>query len=171
MKALAKVGLVVAGYVAAFVVALALVSAYVASTSGPDRQTYAGMYDFGDSLLLLALFGVAAILPTGAALYFLRPNARFWRALTFGAPAIAATGLGALIDYIVARMPEAGPLLQSWSAFAVLRILVAPMLAVAFLLACLFAPSRSARIALAAATLVEAVVFTGFLLPILHAPR
>ena len=40
MRAPAKVGLVAAGYVGAFLVASAVVAIYIASTSGPDRQTY-----------------------------------------------------------------------------------------------------------------------------------
>ena len=66
-----KVGLVAAGYVVALLIASAGVALYVASTSGPDRKTYGGMYAFGDSLLFLAVFALAAAPATGAALYFL----------------------------------------------------------------------------------------------------
>src|SRR5262249_5052254 len=70
MRPLAKVGLVGAGYVGAFAIASAVVTAYVASTSRPDRQNYGAMVDFGDSLLFLAVLGVAAVVPTGTALFF-----------------------------------------------------------------------------------------------------
>lgn len=44
MRAPAKLGLVAAGYVAAFVVAAASVAMNVAWTAGPDRQASSGMY-------------------------------------------------------------------------------------------------------------------------------
>jgi len=60
-KPAAKLGIVAAGYVVALAIAALVTSVYVASTSGPDRQTYGGMYAFGDSVLFLGVFGVAAI--------------------------------------------------------------------------------------------------------------
>jgi len=53
--------------VGAFLAAFA-VSIYVALTDSPDRQTSSGMYAFGDSLLFLAVFGLAA--ETAAFAYF-----------------------------------------------------------------------------------------------------
>ena len=161
MKTRAKIALVVAGYVGALLVASAIVAVYVAATSGPDRQAYSGMYAFGDSLLFLAVFGVAAVPATGSALFFLRPYPSFWRVLSVVAPAIAATGLAAFVVYFAAQTAGAGSLLHSWSGLAVLRILVAPLLALAFLLSGLFASSRSSRIALFVAALIEAAVFAG----------
>lgn len=131
MKTRAKIALVVAGYVGALLVACAIVVVYVAATSGPDRQAYSGMYAFGDSLLFLAVFGVAAVPATGSALFFLRPYPSFWRVLSVVAPAIAATGLAAFVVYFAAQTAGAGSLLHSWSGLAVLRILVAPLLALA----------------------------------------
>jgi hypothetical protein len=54
------------------------------------------------------------------------------------------------------------PLLGAWSVFSVLRILIAPLLAIGFGLATVFAPSRSPRLALLAATVTEAVMFGGW---------
>jgi hypothetical protein len=159
MRPPVKVGLVVAGYIVAFLIASAVVGIYVASTSGPDRQGYGGMYAFGDSLLFLAVFGVAAVPPTGAALFFPRSYRSFWLALSVAALVIAATGLAAFIDYVAARTAEADSILHAWSALAVLRILVAPLFALAFFLSVLFAPNRSSRIALLVATVIEAAVF------------
>jgi hypothetical protein len=79
--------------------------------------------------------------------------------LSVAALVIAATGLTAFIEYLAAQTPDAGPGHQSWSAVAVLRILVAPLFAGAFFLSGLFAPSRSSRIALFVATLIETGVF------------
>jgi hypothetical protein len=159
VRASVKVGLVAIGYAGAVLVASAIVAIYVASTSGPDRQTYGVMYDFGDTLLFLAVFGVAAVPPTGAVLFFVRSYRPFWRALSVAALAIAATGLAAFVGYLAAQTSDAGSSLQSWSAVAVLRILVAPLFALAFFLSGLFAPNRSGRIALFVATVIEAGVF------------
>src|SRR5215468_8072507 len=93
MRAAAKVGLVAAGYVGALVIASVVVVVYVASTSGPDRQTSAAMYDFGDSLLFLAVFVAAALPATAAALFFLRPHRSFWLALCVVVPVVVAGGL------------------------------------------------------------------------------
>jgi hypothetical protein len=159
MRPLARVGLVLGGYVVAFVVASALVAVYVAATSGPDRQASSGMYGFGDDLLFLAVFGIAAVPASGAALFFLKPYRSFWLALSVAALGIVATGLAAVIGYVAARTADAPPLLQTWSALAVLRILVAPLFALSFLLGGLLAPNRSSRFALLLATVVEAAVF------------
>ena len=164
MRAAAKFGLVVAGYVAAFLVAATGVAINVAWTAGPDRQASSGMAAFGDSLLFLALFGLAAVLPTAAGLFFLRPYHLFWQVLAIAAVVIAATGLASLGVSVAARAAPAGPIIHSWSAFAVLRILVAPMIALAFLVSGVFAPRRPARIALLAATVSEAIVFASWLI-------
>src|SRR5882724_11785698 len=93
-----KVASVLGGYVVAFLIASAGVAIYVAATNGADRQTYGAMYDFGDSLLFLAVFGVAAVVPGGAALFFLRPYRGFWRALSVAALVIATTAVAAFIN-------------------------------------------------------------------------
>ena len=116
-----KIGVVAAGYVVAVAVAFAVVSVYVAATSGPDRQTYAAMYDFGDMLLWLAVFGVAALPATGAALFFLRPYSLFWRASSTGARVLAATAVVTLFACVAPGM------FGSWSALAPLRVFLAPL--------------------------------------------
>ena len=148
-----------AGYVAALAVASLVVRVYIAATSGPDRQTYGGMYAFGDSLLFLGVAGVAAIPATGAALFFLRAHRGFWRILSIGGLATAATAILASGLFLATRS-AAGHGALEWSAMLTpLRILAAPMLALFFLLAGLFAPTRAARICLASAAAIEAVAF------------
>jgi len=78
LPSLAKVGLVVGGYVVAIIVAFGVVSIYISQTSGPDRDTYAGMYAFGDCLLFLAVFGLASIVPTALTLLLLTRSTLFW---------------------------------------------------------------------------------------------
>jgi hypothetical protein len=170
MRAAAKVGLVAGGYLGAVLVAVAVVAVYVAYTSGPDRDVSSGMYAFGDSLLFLAVFGLAAVPATGAALFFLRANRTFWRVLSIAALAIAATSLAALVEYVAAQGADRGSVHHSWSALAVLRILVAPLFALAFFLSCVFSPDRVPRIALLVASLVEATVFASVALLMFHPP-
>jgi hypothetical protein len=59
MRPVAKASLVALGYVAALAVTLLVAGIHLAETSGADRQ--GGMSAFGDSLMLLAVFGLAAV--------------------------------------------------------------------------------------------------------------
>jgi hypothetical protein len=93
IKALVKFGVVLAGYVAAVLVASAAVAVRVANTSGPDADASAGMYAFGDGLLFIAVFSAVGLFPTGLALWFLRPYRWCWVVLSIGAVTITATAL------------------------------------------------------------------------------
>jgi hypothetical protein len=82
LRPAAKVGVVVGGYVLAFIAATVAVWIQVATATAPastttvDPQASAGMGAFGDVLLFLAVFVLASIPPTAAAALFL---ARWWR--------------------------------------------------------------------------------------------
>lgn len=115
------------------------------------------MYAFGDAVLFVAVFGVAALVPTAAALFFLRPYRLFWSGLSALGVTAAVTGIAAVILFAVGRHAAPSPL-ATWAAFAVLGILVAPVLALTFLVCAIFAPHRSARLALLAATVMEGAV-------------
>jgi len=52
-------------------------------TSGPDALASSGMYAFGDLVIGLAVFSVAALVPVALGLYWLRPVAGFWSVLTW----------------------------------------------------------------------------------------
>jgi len=71
MSRLAKLGLVIGGYVAACLIASGVVYVWVLFTQGPIAQASSGMYAFGDLLLFIVIFGVLALIPTGLAVYFL----------------------------------------------------------------------------------------------------
>jgi hypothetical protein len=123
MKALVKVGTVLAGYVAAVLVANAAVAVRFAHTCGTDAQASAGMYAFGDGLLFVAVFSAVALIPTGLALYFLRPCRWFWVAHSITAIAIAATALLAAALCVLERLmaiPHES-VLAVFAALAVLR--------------------------------------------------
>jgi hypothetical protein len=160
MRGWVKVGLVVGGYVGAVLIATAVVAVHVAVTS-KDRIGSDGMYAFGDSLFFLAAFGLASIPATGVGLFFLRPFPAFWRHFSTAALIIAATALAALIVYVVAQTANPHSTFYAWSALAILRIIVAPLFALGFFLATIFAPNRAARIALFVATLLETAAFGG----------
>jgi hypothetical protein len=166
LRPFAKAGLVAVGYIAAGAIAWLVVSIYVAATSSPDRQ--GGMSAFGDSLLFLAVFGLAAVPATGAGLFFLRTRPVVWGTLSVVSVAVASTSIAACLTYLAPTASEPGSLLHSWSAFATLRILVAPLLALFFLLSGLFAPNRSARIALIAATTIELGVLACAAIGLVH---
>jgi hypothetical protein len=168
MRPLAKVTLVGLGYIGALAIAFGAVSLYIACTDSPDRQTYGAMFAFGDSLLFLAVFGVAAVLPTAAALFFLRPYRPFWRVLSVAALVMSTTGVAAFFDFLAMRGTDPHSVANIWSALAVLRVLISPLLALAFLVSALFAPNRLPRIALLVATVFEAFVFVCYSLILFH---
>ena len=159
MRPSSKIALVIGGYIFAFIVAFAFVSIYVAVTSGPDRQGSDGMYAFGDLLLFLGVFVLAAVPATVAALLFLRPYRSFWRVASILALGIAVTGIAALIGYLLPGSTNTNSFLGAWSSLSPLRILLAPLCAIAFLLCGLLAPAPSHRVALLGATVIEMVVF------------
>jgi hypothetical protein len=67
----AKAAIVVAGYIGAFALALAVTAAHIAATDNAQAQAASGMYAFGDMLLFAGVFGFAALVPTAAAAFFL----------------------------------------------------------------------------------------------------
>ena len=169
MNASLKVGAVAGGYIAAFLVASAAVG-----IRGPDAQASSGMYAAGDALLFAAVFGVAALVPTGAALFFLRPYRRFWAVLSTFILGVAVTGLAAVALFAIGRYATPSPI-ATWAALSVLRILVAPLLALIFLVCAVVSPQRSSRFALLFATVVEAAVsayggFVWFVPLLFHRP-
>ena len=164
MRSVARVGVVAGGYVAAVAIASAVVAIRVVATSGPDRQTYAAMYDFGDGLLFLGVFGIAALPATGAALFFLRPYRAFWLTMSAAALIVAAAGVAAFAGYVAPTVFAASSSLRAWMALASLDIFVAPLFAIFFGLSAMFAPVRFARISFLVAAAVELSlsVYVGF---------
>ena|SRR5437867_1129602 len=174
MKPFFKVGVVAIGYIAAILIASAAVAIRVAYTSGPESQASSGMSAFGDALLFVFVFGVIALVPTAAALFFLRPYRRFWTLLSAAGLAVAVTGVAAAILFEVGRHAAPSPL-AAWDVLSVLRILVAPLLALIFLVCAVVSPQRSSRFALLFATVVEAAVsayggFVWFVPLLFHRP-
>lgn len=71
MNKLAKLSLVIGGYILACLVASGAVYVNQLFTPSAVAQASSGMYAFGDLLLFVGVFGVLALFPTGLALYFL----------------------------------------------------------------------------------------------------
>jgi hypothetical protein len=155
MKPVAKAGVVLAGYIAAFLVASLVLKVYIAATDTPDRVSSGGMWAFGDGMLFLGVLALAAVPATGAALFWLRASTAFWARLSVAALVIAATSMAAFVIY--ATQARSGPTspMNMLPAYAVLRLLVAPLFAGFFCLAGLFAPYRTARLRLFAAGALE----------------
>jgi hypothetical protein len=157
MRPFLKVGVVAVGYIAALLIASAAVGIRLATTSGPDAQASSGMYAFGDAMLFVAVFGGAALVPAGAALFFLRPYRHFWTVLSAFSLGVAVTGLTAAALFAIGRHAAPSPL-ATWAGFSVLRILVAPLLALTFLVCTVLSPYRFPRLAFLVATVMEAAV-------------
>jgi len=154
---MSRVALIAGGYLVAFGLACAVVAVHVAFTSGPVAQASSGMLAFGDGILFLGVFGLAAIPPTGAALYFLRPFPAVWRIASVCVLAITATAPIAMAEIVAER--TGGSVLGAWSPAAPLRVLGAVFLAPAFLFFGVFAPVRFARLVFFSATALETATF------------
>lgn len=138
MRASARIGMVAGGYAIAVAVAWAVTAVYTFVTAGPDRLTYGAMYGFGDAVLFLGVFAVAALPATGLWLHFLRGSAWFWSALSvlgLGASALSLLLLGCEL----LRGPRAALL------WAPLWFLSSPVFIGGFGLAFFFAPGDGTR--------------------------
>jgi hypothetical protein len=122
MTMTARVGVVVLGYVAAFVVASAVVTVRIAATA-QAAQSAAGMYAFGDTVLFLAVIGALASVPTAAALWMMRGNRLIWTTLGAIAAAGAFISLVAVALYVTGRTTPAGSTLYVWTAWTPLWLL------------------------------------------------
>jgi hypothetical protein len=71
MKPVLKVAIVAGGYLLAFLMASAAVALHGAFTREAGGQASGGMSAFGDLVLFVAVFGAVALVPTGAAIFFL----------------------------------------------------------------------------------------------------
>lgn len=157
MERTGRGALIAGGYGAALALAVAVTGLHRAAEPAADASS--GMMAFGDALLFLGTFGLAALVPTGAALWALRDRPKFWDVAAGLALVAAATGLAALAAYLAARGAGASQVALMWGAFAVLRVLAAPFLAGLFFMAGVFAPRRRARLGLLVAAGLEGLVF------------
>jgi hypothetical protein len=157
-KPLLKALAVLAGYSAALFAACAAVYLRDLKFQGTDIQADAGMYAWGGAMLFAAVFGSVALFPTGLGLYFLRPLRVFWTILAIAALALAVTGpVCAVVVAFMSSLSNPPFIVQAFLFFSLMRVLGAPLLALALLLCACLAPTRFARWALVGATAIEGV--------------
>ena len=148
--------LVAGGYALAVLAAWIVLRLHVLATDIPERDSAGGMYAFGDTLVFVGAFAVAAVPATALVLYWLRSAPRFWLWASAIAVALATTAVAAMLSYLLRGPGSPG---STWTALAPLRILLAPVLGLGFGLALVFAPTRSSRRLLLAATAMELGAF------------
>jgi hypothetical protein len=162
LKTFIKPAVVLAGYVAAFLVAAAAL--YWRELQMPaEAKTSAGMYAFGDLILFVEVFGVSAAVPTALALYFLRPFRQLWLAFSIGCLGLAVTGLMAvpLVSWAHRLQTDVG----AWHALAclgILRTILSPVLAPSLLVGVPLAPTWRCRCFLLAAAAMEGAAFASW---------
>ncbi|WP_035615970.1 hypothetical protein [Haloferula sp. BvORR071] len=154
-----KIALVAGGYLLAIGSAFAVVVCRLLAMSALGiARVDSGMAAFSDFLLFLAVFGIAAVLPTAAALWFLRPYPAFWRGYSIVGLAFASVALIAFVTWFF------GDSTTAIAAIAFFRILFAPLFTLAFLLSGVFAPQRRARLCFLAATVMELTAIGGWII-------
>lgn len=163
MRAPTRIAVIVVGYLLAGLLAWVTVAVHIAASDSPDRQATAGMSSFGDAFVFLCVFGLAALPPTAAALWALRSCRWFWVGLAGVACAVAVGALATVFAYVGWRADAADGPMQSLALLAPVRMLFAPPLTLLLAASAVFAPLRSARIALVLATLIEALAFIAFI--------
>ena len=154
IRTIAKPGIVIAGYVAAVIIATVAVNLRFLHQSA-QAQNSPGMYAWGDLILFLEVYGLVAIVPTALALYFLRPIRTFWTAFSIGALAFAVTGSLAALMVALGYRETTQSFLAILAAFGALREMMSPAAAVIFVLATLTAPTRRPRLVLLVAAVIE----------------
>lgn len=155
MSRSAKVGLVIAGYVAAFVAGGLAARLYDVRVAALPYDTSGGMYAGGQMMASLAAFLVVALAPTLLALWFLRGHERFWNGVGVLSIAFAAAGL--LAALLFRSAPTQGAL-AVLSLLGLAQLLGVPLWAGAFVLFACLAPTRSARRKMMIAVGIELVI-------------
>ena len=162
MNRTTKVAVVLIGYALAVVAAVIAGFAYEAAVNQPGVDTSGGMYAFGSAMYVFGAFGVAALVPTGLALWFIRKNEPAWRVLSRIGLAFAVTGpvCGAcfvVMGNLKGRHPELG----LFALASLFRLIGSPFLVVAFAAAALLAAGKTSRVLLWIAAGIEAAVTVG----------
>jgi len=153
-----KVGVVIAGYVAAVVAGVMAGWLYDARLEAMPYDTSGGMYAAGVMMASLGVFLVLSLAPTLLALWFLRPHTRFWNALAVSSIAFALAGLAAVLAPLVVRQPPQNIGLMLLSMLGLSQLLGVPLWLGAFMLFAFIAPTRQVRRKLVLAVAVEVVI-------------
>src|SRR5262245_1945344 len=134
MKAMTKVGMVAAGYVAAVAAGGVAGVLYNARMAVQPYDTSGGMYAGGELLTELAAFLPIALVTTLLALWFLRHHRGLWTAVALASLAFALAGLAGVL---MPRCGHDGPTTIATALLALLglaQLLGAPLWILAFVL-------------------------------------
>jgi len=158
MSRVAKVGVVIGGYVAAILAGVAAGWFYNWRVSALPYDTSGGMYAGGEMISSLAAFLTVSLVPTLLALWFLRANRGFWNCVAVGALAFAGFGLVAVVRPLLfpTASPHVGSMIMELVRLS--QLLGVPLWAGAFGVCALLAPSRASRLTLVTATVIELVI-------------
>lgn len=151
-----KLGIVLAGYVLAFVVSAVAVWLADQQFSPADNQEMGGMIAGGEMMYGGAVFVLVSLAPTGLALWFLRRNRAFWSASSVAGLTFAIVGLAAVLARLAVRGEQAGaPLLQFVGLLGVVQMFGSPLWVAVFGLFTVLAPARDLRWRMLVALLIE----------------
>jgi len=147
---------IVVGYVLAATFAAAAVWLQGALSRLPEEEAAGGMAAFGDLVLFLAVFSVAAIHPTGQILKRLTGARVFWTVWPYTSVVLAITGLLASAEIVLPELVRADDY-PSLEMAVPLRVLAAGPLFIGFLLSAFWAPGGRYRAILLGCAAAEVV--------------
>lgn len=157
MSRIAKVGIVLAGYVAAMVAGGVAGWLYDLRLAGLPYDTSGGMYAGGQLIYVLGVFFTVSLLPTLLALWWLRQNEKFWGAVAVSSVAFASVGLIAVLSPFVLGADGVRGWWVLLELVRVAHLLGVPLWTAALILFAVLAPFPRARRILIAAATIEAV--------------
>lgn len=158
MRTRTKMGIVAGGYLLAAGAGMGAGALYDARMAAMPYDTSGGMYAAGESMAAFAAFFVVALLPTAAALWFLRGNHRFWQAVAVASFAFAGLGLIAALATMAARGTPGHPAAIALELYGLAQLLGVPLWTAAMVVFACLAPTRTARRLLVAAIGIELVI-------------
>lgn len=158
MSRWAKIALVGAGYLLAFVAGGVASYLYNARVSQLPYDTSGGMYAGGELLSALSAFLVVALVPTLLSLWFQRRNGRLWQSIAIASLGFAGAGLLAVLMPLVIHETPRDPITMVLSLLGLAQLLGVPLWTLAFVLFAFLAPTRPARHLLVAAIGIELVI-------------
>ena len=158
MSRWAKVGLVIAGYVAAIVAGVVAGWLYDVRVSALPYDTSGGMYAGGQILQSLAAFLGVSLVPTLLALWFMRRNKGFWNAVAVASLAFAGVGLLAVLTPLAVHSGTTHTALMFVELLGLSQLLGVPLWFVVFALFALIAPFQDVRRKLVIAAGIEVAI-------------
>lgn len=159
-----KIALSIAtGYLLAAILATAGVWLYHSLATLDPAEASGGMAAFGDLVLFMALFSLAALLPTAKILRLLRGSQAFWTGWSSLSLLVTATGVFMSALILAPGLVRAGAF-PTLDMLAPLRVLIAAPLAMIFALSALVAPGVRAKWVFLICTGIELIGFTSVML-------